>query len=79
MIKRKGAEGRMKDTEARQLLRKALDEQQTISIPKLKRILEAMNVSLKKDNRDREIEYLRNEIRKLRDGHVTHKSQKTTS
>lgn len=64
----------MKDTEARQLLRKALDEQQTISVPKLKRILEAMNVSLKKDNRDREIEYLRNEIRKLREKYESRKT-----
>lgn len=56
----------MKEHEARLLLRKALREQSTISIPKLRRILETMNISLKKDNRDREISFLRNEIKRLR-------------
>lgn len=56
----------MTHDEAQRQLRMALRTQKTISIPKLRRILEAMNISLRKNNRDREIEYLRNEIRKLK-------------
>jgi len=56
----------MTHDEAQQELKRVLREQQTVSVPKLKRLLETMNISLKKNNRDREIAYLRNEIKKYR-------------
>lgn len=56
----------MKYKEAQQQLRHALKNQQTISIPKLSKILQAMNISLKKNNDSQEVKFLKNEIRKLR-------------
>lgn len=55
----------MRDEEARKQLKHALDEQQSIRTNKLGGILQVMNVSLKKNNHDKEIEYLRNEVKKL--------------
>ena len=56
----------MKDKQARQLLKHALDNQQSIRTTKLRKILMAMNVSLYKDNQNEEIEYLKGEIKKLK-------------
>lgn len=50
---------------ARKQLRHALRNQKTISINKLKRILNSMNVSLKESPDTIEIKYLKNEIKKL--------------
>lgn len=58
----------MKYEEAQQQLKYALKNQQTISIPKLNKILQAMNISLKKNNDSQEVKFLKNEIRKLRRG-----------
>lgn len=55
----------MRDKEARKLLKHALDNQKSIRTGKLSKILQAMNISLKKNNRDREIDYLKGEIKKL--------------
>lgn len=56
----------MKDKQARQLLKHALDNQKSIRTTKLRKILMAMNVSLHKDNQNAQIEYLKGEIKKLR-------------
>lgn len=55
----------MKYNEAREQLNHALDNQQTIRIPKLKRILESMNVSLSSKGENKEVVRLRRELRKL--------------
>lgn len=55
----------MKYEEAVQQLKHALEHQQSIRVKKLEKILQSMNVSLKKNNRDVEIQYLKGEIRKL--------------
>lgn len=60
----------MKFDEARLELRRILKEQQTVSIPKLRRILNAMNVSTKdKTPEQREIKYLKGEIKNLAKKH----------
>lgn len=56
----------MKYHEAKKQLQYALRNQKTISISKLSKLLQSMNISVKKDGRDVEVEYLKNEIRKLR-------------
>lgn len=56
----------MKYQEAKNQFRHALDNQKTISIPKLKKLMQSMNMSLKKSTRDTEVEYLKGEIKKLR-------------
>jgi len=56
----------MKYREAKKQLQYALRNQKTISISKLSKLLQSMNISVKKDGRDVEVEYLKNEIRKLR-------------
>src|SRR5690625_143652 len=50
---------------ARKQLGHALRNQKTISINKLKKILNSMNVSLKESPDTVEIKYLKNEIKKL--------------
>ena len=50
--------------EAKCQFKHALDHQQTISILKLKRLMQIMNMGLEPSN-DVEIQYLKNEIRKL--------------
>lgn len=56
----------MKYDEARLELRRVLAQQQTVSIPKLRKLLQSMNVSLKdKTPQDIEIKYLKGEIKKL--------------
>ena len=54
----------MKFKEAKKQLQHALDHQQTISINKLKNLMESMNMNLE-PSRDREIEYLKREIKNL--------------
>lgn len=52
--------------EAQEQLRHALQHQKTISINKLSRILQVMNISLKKNNDSMEVKYLKGEIKKSR-------------
>ena len=54
----------MKFKEAKKQLQHALDHQHTISINKLKNLMESMNMSLE-PSRDREVEYLKREIKNL--------------
>lgn len=55
----------MKFEEASQELKRCLNESKTISIPKLLKLLKSMNFSLSQAPRDQEIQYLKNEIKKL--------------
>ena len=50
--------------EAKKQLQEALNNQKTISIPKLKRLLQTLNISLE-PSKDKEIKYLKGEIRNL--------------
>ena len=54
----------MKYKETKQQLQEALNNQKTISIPKLKRLLQTLNISLE-PSKDKEIKYLKGEIRNL--------------
>ena len=54
----------MKFKEAKKQFQNALDHQQTISINKLKKLMQDMNISLE-PSRDREVEYLKREIKNL--------------
>ena len=54
----------MKFKEAKKQLQHALDHQQTISINKLKKLMQSMNMNLE-TSRDREVEYLKREIKNL--------------
>ena len=54
----------MKFKEAKKQLQHALDHQKTISINKLKNLMQDMNISLE-PSRDREVEYLKREIKNL--------------
>ena len=54
----------MKFKEAKKQLQHALDHQQTISINKLKKLMQSMNMNLE-PSRDREVEYLKREIKNL--------------
>ena len=57
----------MKFFEAQAELKRILKEQQTVSIPKLKRLLQSMNVSVNgKQPKEAEVEYLKGEIKKLK-------------
>lgn len=56
----------MKYHEAKKQLTYALKNQQSIRIKKLNEILQSMNISLKKNNEDIEVSYLKSEIKKLR-------------
>lgn len=56
----------MKYIEAKEQLKKALSEQQTISTRKLRGILQSLNFSLSKPIESVEIDYLKNEIKKLK-------------
>ncbi len=55
----------MKYHEAKSSLRHALNHQQTISIKKLGLLLRSLNMSLEGNTVDKEIEYLKGEIKKL--------------
>ena len=55
----------MKYNEAKTSLRHALNHQQTISIKKLDMLLRSLNINLEGNTRDREINYLKGEIKKL--------------
>ncbi len=55
----------MKYNEAKSSLRHALKHQQTISIKKLDMLLRSLNINLEGNVRDKEIEYLKGEIKKL--------------
>lgn len=64
----------MKYDDARLELKRILNEQQTVSIPKLKRLLQSMNISLKdKTTIEREGSYLKGEITKLKKKRKTFK------
>lgn len=54
----------MKYKEAKKQFRHALDHQQTISIPKLRKLMQSMNIGLE-PRTNVEIEYLKSEIKKL--------------
>lgn len=56
----------MKYHEAKKQFKYALKHQQTISIPKLSKLMQSMNMSLE-STENKEIRYLKNEIRKLRE------------
>jgi len=55
----------MKYKDAKLSLTHALNHQQTISIKKLDMLLRSLNISLEGNVRDKEIEYLKGEIKKL--------------
>lgn len=55
----------MKYHEAKTSLRHALNHQQTISIKKLDMLLRSLNINLDGNTVDKEIEYLKGEIKKL--------------
>ena len=55
----------MKYHEAKISLTHALNHQQTISIRKLDMLLRSLNISVEGNTRDREIDYLKVEIKKL--------------
>lgn len=57
----------MKFHEARRQLQHALKHQKTISIPKLSRIIQAMNISTKHSGDYRKSWYLKGEIKKLKE------------
>lgn len=50
--------------QAKEELQYVLDNQRTVSIPKLKRLLQTLNISLE-PSKDKEIKYLKGEIRNL--------------
>ncbi|MED3571941.1 hypothetical protein [Cytobacillus praedii] len=55
----------MKYKDAQEELRRVLKEQKTIAVPKLRKLLESMNISLKKpEDHNAEVEYLKGELRK---------------
>mgnify|MGYP007024765880 CR=1 FL=1 len=54
----------MTHKQAKRQLQHALDNQKTISIPKLKRLMQSMNISLE-PSKDKEVKYLKGEIRNL--------------
>jgi len=55
----------MNHNEAKQQLQHALKNQQTISINKLKNLMQALNMSLE-PSKDKEVRYLKGEIKSLR-------------
>ena len=61
--------GNLKFEEARDQLRYALRNQKTISIPKLRVLLSSMHVTYKCPQSEQEINYLKNELEKLREEH----------
>jgi hypothetical protein len=58
----------VKYKEAQAELQKVFDHQQTVSVPKLKRLFQSLNISVKKTlgNPNTEISYLKGEISKLK-------------
>ena len=54
----------MKFEEAKRQFQYALDNQKTITINKLKKLMQAMNMTLE-SSKDREVAYLKGEIRRL--------------
>jgi len=53
----------LKYKKAQSQLRYALQRQKTISTNKLSRILQAMNISLNEDNRNKEVDFLKERIK----------------
>jgi transposase-like protein len=49
---------------AKSILQYALDHQSTISIPKLKKLLQALSIGLE-STESKEVKYLKNEVKKL--------------
>ncbi|MBU3569246.1 hypothetical protein IUK39_03515 [Priestia aryabhattai] len=58
----------MRYKEAQAELQKGFDHQQTVSVPKLKRLFQSLNISVKKPlgNSNEEISYLQGEISRLK-------------
>lgn len=58
----------VKYKEAQAELQKIFDHQQTVSVPKLKRLFQSLNISVKKPlgNSNREVSYLKGEISKFK-------------
>ena len=56
----------LKYNEAREQFKHVLDNQKTISVPRLKTLMSSMHFYLDKEKDSREVKYLKNEIRKLR-------------
>lgn len=54
----------MKYAEAKRQFEQALKHQKTISIPKLRKIMQAMNITLE-PSESKEVRYLKNEIKNL--------------
>ncbi|WP_419962166.1 hypothetical protein [Psychrobacillus sp. BM2] len=54
----------MKFKQAKQVLQHAIDHQSTISIPKLKKLLQALNIGLE-STESNEVKYLKNEVKNL--------------
>ena len=54
----------MTHKQAKRQLQHALDNQKTISVSKLKRLMQALNISLE-PSKDKEVKYLKGEIRNL--------------
>ena len=54
----------MTHKQAKEQLQHALDNQKTISVSKLKRLMQALNISLE-PSKDKEVKYLKGEIRNL--------------
>jgi len=52
--------------EAQRQLRYALRNQKTISIDKLNKLMQSMNISTKRSTESHEIEYLKGEIKRLK-------------
>lgn len=52
--------------EAKRQLRYALRNQKTISIDKLNKLLQSMNISTKRTTESHEVEYLKGEIKRLK-------------
>src|SRR5699024_4547526 len=69
---------RVKCHEAKTTLRHALNHQQTISIKKLDTLLRSLNNNLEGNTRDREINYLKGEIKKLSKEYRRLKKNKST-
>lgn len=59
----------MEFEKARDQLRYAIRNQKTISIPKLRVLLSSMHVTYKCPQSEQEINYLKNELAKLREEH----------
>lgn len=56
----------LKYQEAREQFKHVLDNQKTITVPRLKRLMASMHFYLDEQKDSREVAYLKNEIKRLR-------------